>query len=59
MEPYWETVQDGKSGNDYTIEKGSQESTTKVRAENDGTTSITSNLQTVFAMIEQDGRVTW
>lgn len=45
----------GKMAVAYTIEKGSQESTTQVLAEDDGTTSITSDLQTVFAMIEQEG----
>lgn len=45
----------GKMAVAYTIEKGSQESTTQVLAEDDGTTSIISDLQTVFAMIEQEG----
>ena len=44
----------GKMAVAYTIEKGSQESTTQVLAEDDGTTSIISDLQTVFAMIEQN-----
>ena len=45
----------GKMAVAYTFEKGSQESTTQVLAEDDGTTSIISDLQTVFAMIEQEG----
>lgn len=44
----------GKMAVAYTIEKGSQESTTQVLAEDDGTTSIISDLQTVFAMIGLD-----
>lgn len=38
----------------YTIEKGSTSSTTRAVTLEDGTTEITSNLQTVFALIQPD-----